>query len=84
MTTTRSASARQAAAVAKATQESDGAQQRTGRVGFVHEMALHVLGNKLPEHEIYFAGPSAMTQAVRRMLFDEKVPGAQVHYDAFY
>lgn len=32
----------------------------------------------------YFAGPPTMAQAVQRMLFDEKVPGAQVHYDAFY
>ena len=64
--------------------ESEGAQQWTGKVGFVHEMALHVLGNKLPEHEIYFAGPPAMAQAVQRMLMQEKVPGAQVHYDAFY
>ena len=64
--------------------ESDGAQQWTGKVGFVHEMAVHVLGNKLPEHEIYFAGPPAMAQAVQRMLVAEKVPGAQVHYDAFY
>jgi toluene monooxygenase electron transfer component len=47
-------------------------------------MALHVLGSKLPEHEIYFAGPPAMAQAVQRMLFNEKVPGGQVHYDAFY
>jgi toluene monooxygenase electron transfer component len=39
---------------------------------------------ELPEHETYFAGPPAMAQAVQRMLFDEKVPGAQVHYDAFY
>lgn len=64
--------------------ESEGAQQLTGKVGFVHKMALHLLGNKLPEHEIYFAGPPAMAQAVQRMLMQEKVPGAQVHYDAFY
>ena len=64
--------------------ESDGAQQWTGRVGFVHELALQVLGSRLPEHEIYFAGPPAMAQAVQLMLVAEKVPGAQVHYDAFY
>ena len=64
--------------------ESEVAQQWTGKVGFVHETALQVLGNRLPEHEIYFAGPPAMAQAVQRMLMQEKVPGAQVHYDAFY
>lgn len=64
--------------------ESDGAQQWSGRVGFVHELALHVLGHALAEHEIYFAGPPPMAQAVQRMLIEEKVPGGQVHYDAFY
>jgi toluene monooxygenase electron transfer component len=56
----------------------------SGKVGFVHELALATIGSALPEHEIYFAGPPAMAQAVQRMLFDQKVPPAQVHYDAFY
>lgn len=64
--------------------ETDCAQPWSGRVGFVHELALHVLGKALAEHEIYFAGPPAMAQAVQRMLLQEKVPGGQVHYDAFY
>ena len=54
-----------------------------GRVGFVHEMADELFGAVLAEHEIYFAGPPAMAQAVQRMLH-ARVPPAQVHYDAFY
>ena len=59
-------------------------QHWQGKVGFVHELALEVLGTTLAEHEIYFAGPPAMAQAVQKMLMQEKVPGGQVHYDAFY
>ncbi|HEY4073118.1 MAG TPA: 2Fe-2S iron-sulfur cluster-binding protein [Herbaspirillum sp.] len=55
-----------------------------GKVGFVHELALDVHGEKLTEHEIYFAGPPMMAQAVQKMLMEQKVPGAQIHYDAFY
>lgn len=64
----------------------DSADQQawSGKVGFVHELALEVLGPALAAHEIYFAGPPAMAQAVQRMLLQEKVPGGQVHYDAFY
>jgi toluene monooxygenase electron transfer component len=56
----------------------------SGKVGFVHELALETIGMALAEHEIYFAGPPAMAQAVQRMLMEQKVPGAQVHFDAFY
>lgn len=55
-----------------------------GSVGFVHELALETIGMRLAEHEIYFAGPPPMAQAVQRMLFEQKVPGGQVHFDAFY
>ncbi|SNS94338.1 toluene monooxygenase electron transfer component [Noviherbaspirillum humi] len=55
-----------------------------GKVGFVHDLALETIGKALAEHEIYFAGPPAMATAVQRMLIQEKVPQAQVHYDAFY
>lgn len=63
---------------------SDGGGEWTGKVGFVHELALETIGMALPEHEIYFAGPPAMAQAVQRMLMEQKVPGAQIHFDAFY
>lgn len=55
-----------------------------GKIGFVHELVQEVLGGSLPAHEIYFAGPPPMAEAVQRMLMQDKVPGAQVHYDAFY
>lgn len=64
--------------------ELDQDQQWSGKVGFVHELALATMGASLGQHEIYFAGPPPMAQAVQRMLFAEKVPGEQVHYDAFY
>ena len=54
------------------------------KVGFVHELALEVMGPSLPDHEIYFAGPPAMAQAVQAMLMAANVPGEQVHFDAFY
>jgi toluene monooxygenase electron transfer component len=50
----------------------------------VHELALETLGLSLPAHEIYFAGPPPMAMAVQRMLMQEKVPGPQIHFDAFY
>lgn len=56
----------------------------SGKVGFVHELALETMGMAMPSHEVYFAGPPAMAQAVQRMLMQEKVPGAQIHFDAFY
>jgi toluene monooxygenase electron transfer component len=55
-----------------------------GKVGFVHELARDTIGLALPDHEIYFAGPPAMAQAVQRMLIDADVPGSQIHFDAFY
>ncbi len=59
-------------------------QSWRGSFGFVHELALETMGMAMPAHEIYFAGPPPMAQAVQRMLIEEKVPGAQVHFDAFY
>ncbi|MBA2690754.1 MAG: 2Fe-2S iron-sulfur cluster binding domain-containing protein [Burkholderiales bacterium] len=64
--------------------ELDMEKRWSGKVGFVHEHALEVMGKSLAEHEIYFAGPPAMAQAVQRMLIQQKVPLSQVHYDAFY
>jgi toluene monooxygenase electron transfer component len=62
----------------------DDQQAWRGRFGFVHELALETIGMAMASHEIYFAGPPPMAQAVQRMLIQEKVPGAQVHFDAFY
>lgn len=64
--------------------EPDDHQSWRGRFGFVHELALETMGMAMASHEIYFAGPPPMAQAVQRMLIEQKVPGAQVHFDAFY
>jgi len=56
----------------------------SGAVGYLHEVALERFGARLPEFEIYFAGPPAMAMAVQRMLVDAKVPSQQVHFDQFY
>lgn len=55
-----------------------------GSVGFVHEVALERLGAELPQLEIYFAGPPAMSTAVQRMLLEAQVPSEQMHFDQFY
>ena len=55
-----------------------------GRTGFAHEAALALHGERLKDHEIYFAGPPAMATAVVKMLIDNKVPPAQIHFDQFY
>jgi toluene monooxygenase electron transfer component len=65
--------------------ESDAASPPwTGRVGFVPDIAKELFGDKLPNFEIYFAGPPAMADAVMQMIVEMKVPPAQVHYDQFY
>ena len=56
----------------------------SGAVGYLHEVALARFGSRLPQMEIYFAGPPAMATALQRMLLDAKVPPAQVHFDQFY
>jgi toluene monooxygenase electron transfer component len=55
-----------------------------GRTGFVHQVALDLYGARLPELEIYFAGPPAMAEAAQMMLYETKVPADQVHFDQFY
>ncbi|MBP0592162.1 2Fe-2S iron-sulfur cluster binding domain-containing protein [Paraburkholderia sp. LEh10] len=56
----------------------------TGHVGFVHELADAMFGERLRDMEIYFAGPPAMGQAIQRTLLARKVPFEQVHFDQFY
>lgn len=55
-----------------------------GPVGFVNELVLETLGERLKDHEVYFAGPPAMAQAVQKTLFEAQVPGEQVHFDEFF
>jgi toluene monooxygenase electron transfer component len=52
-------------------------------VGFVHEAALQLHGEKLRDLEIYFAGPPAMANAVQAMLLAAGVPPDQQHFDQF-
>jgi toluene monooxygenase electron transfer component len=63
---------------------SDEAPGWDGRRGFIHEAAVADLGDALPAHEVYFAGPAAMAQAVRCALHAMGVPPAQIHADEFY
>jgi toluene monooxygenase electron transfer component len=62
----------------------DGEGGWQGRCGLIHEVTREIFGNRLPEFEIYFAGPPAMAKAVLTMLHEAGVPQAQVHYDQFY
>lgn len=55
-----------------------------GYRGFAHEIAAKLFAERLPECEIYFAGPPMMGQAIQKMLIDLGVPPAQVHFDQFY
>jgi toluene monooxygenase electron transfer component len=55
-----------------------------GRCGLIHDATREIFGERLPEFEIYFAGPPAMAKAVLTMLHEAKVPQDQVHYDEFY
>jgi toluene monooxygenase electron transfer component len=64
--------------------DSDPETTWTGRVGFVHAVAQEMHGEKLPEFEVYFAGPPPMAEAVQKMLVEMKVPPAQAHFDQFY
>lgn len=56
----------------------------TGNVGFVHDVADQMFGDRLSDFEVYFAGPPLMAQAVTKMLIKAKVPASQMHFDQFY
>jgi toluene monooxygenase electron transfer component len=56
----------------------------SGRTGLVHQVALDLYGGRLPDFEIYFAGPPVMAEAAQKMLYEAKVPVDQVHFDQFY
>ena len=56
----------------------------SGAQGFVHEAVAERYGDRLPEFEIYFAGPPPMAQAIKFMLVEHGVPQGQVHFDEFY
>jgi toluene monooxygenase electron transfer component len=57
----------------------------TGATGFVHQHVKRILGQQMPQHEFYFAGPPPMTQSLQEMLMLEyQVPFEQVHFDRFF
>lgn len=55
-----------------------------GHTGFVHDAALTLFSGELADYEIYFAGPPVMGEAVQMMLYQQKVPQDQIHFDKFY
>lgn len=55
-----------------------------GPTGFIHEVARDLYGDRLDDFEIYFAGPSAMAQAMQTMLREAGVPAEHTHFDEFY
>jgi len=55
-----------------------------GRSGFLHDAVREGLGDHLKNHEIYFAGPAAMSAAVQKMAHEAGVPPGQMHFDEFY
>lgn len=56
----------------------------TGRMGFVHEVAIDDLGPGLRDRDIYFAGPPMMAAAIGTALQGLAVPRDQIHFDEFY
>ena len=48
------------------------------------DLAVSLFEGRLPEHEIYFAGPPPMADAIMKMAIAHKVPVAQLHFDKFY
>lgn len=56
-----------------------------GNVGFVHEWLPRLLGDRMAEQEIYFAGPPPMTQAIQEMLMVRyRIPFQQIHFDRYF
>lgn len=57
----------------------------SGPTGFVHEEVNRALGEKLADHEIYFAGPPPMAQALLELLMvQRRVPYTHIHFDRFF
>ena len=55
-----------------------------GPTGFIHEVVRDHLGERLTEHEIYFAGPPLMTEAMQAMLHEAGVAPEHMHFDEFF
>lgn len=56
-----------------------------GATGWVHDALDAALGERLAEHELYFAGPPPMAQAVLDLaMLHRGVPFTQLHWDRFF
>lgn len=55
-----------------------------GQRGFLHDVVAADFGDRLPAHEIYFAGPAAMSAAIQKMAHELGTPMGQLHFDEFY
>ena len=55
-----------------------------GPRGFIHDVVREAMGDALPDHEVYFAGPAVMATAMQTMLNEAGVPASQLHFDEFY
>jgi toluene monooxygenase electron transfer component len=57
----------------------------TGPTGLVHEAVDARFGDRLAAHEVYFAGPPPMAQALMDLLMVRRaVPFQQIHFDRFF
>jgi toluene monooxygenase electron transfer component len=57
----------------------------TGATGWVHDWLDARLGDQLAAHELYFAGPPPMVQAVLDLaMLRRGVPYTQLHWDRFF
>lgn len=54
------------------------------RSGFIHDVINDVLGEQLPEHEIYCAGPPPMVKSIEQMAHQAGIPQQQIHFDRFF
>lgn len=56
-----------------------------GATGYVHQKVKDTFGAELAAHEVYFAGPPPMAQALLDLLMVESgVPYSQIHFDRFF
>lgn len=54
------------------------------RHGFLHDVVAGDFGDRLKDHEIYYAGPAVMSAAIQKTAYDLGVPMTQMHFDEFY
>ncbi len=55
-----------------------------GPNGFLHDVVADDMGDRLKDHEIYFAGPAVMSTAVQKMAHANGRADDQLHFDEFY